>query len=60
MIKKQWIWLFVMFFILNLIFFAITLYNVLEIEMLYKNIIRGVLTLLTLCALGMAFFQKNR
>ena len=57
--KKQWLWLFVVFLILNIIFFAVTLYNVLEIETLYVNIIRAVLGILALCTLVMAFLAKK-
>lgn len=59
MAKQKWIWLFVLFLILNIIFFAISLYNVFEIEMLYVNIIRAALVILTLCALGMTFISKK-
>ena len=47
------------FLILNLIFFAITMYNVLEIEILYVNILRAILVILTLIAFGLAFLTKK-
>lgn len=57
--RNKWLWVFVIFSILNLIFFAITMYNVLEIEILYVNIVRALLVILALIALVQAFLSKK-
>ena len=57
--RNKWLWVFVVFSILNLIVVAISIYNVLEIELLYKNIIHAVFSILALYGLVMAFLAKK-
>lgn len=57
--RNKWLWIFVIFLILNLIFFSITMYNVLEIEILYVNIIRALLVILAVIALIQALLTKK-
>jgi len=57
--RNEWLWIFAIFAVLSLIVVAITMYIDLEIEILYINIIRGVLGILALIALVMAFLTKK-
>jgi hypothetical protein len=57
--KKQWLWLFVVFSILNLTVFAISFFGIVVIPALYNNIIRAVLAILALYALFRALSTKK-
>jgi hypothetical protein len=57
--REKWIWLFAIFAVLSIVVFVVTMYIDLGIEILYVNIIRGILGVLALIALAMAFLTKK-
>ena len=57
--RNKWLWVFVVLMILNLLFFAITVLNIVEIESIYVNIIRTPLAILAIAALVLVFIAKK-
>jgi len=57
--RNKWLWVFVVLMILNLIFAAITVLNIVEVESLYINLIRAPLSLFAVIALVLAFLSKK-